>query len=179
MRKAIVAFLLFLFCLPLFSKGPKIEDIYYSFDNQHLYVSVSLQKGFLTQEVLDALDSTKPTTFTYEIEVAKSRLLWYDKTTHRVVVKKTFTYDNLTHQYELSVIKNDEPAEKKSLTSIDEVEKEISRLDDLDAGSIADLMPGENLYYIRVRVTLLKSYFLWLFPADVDTGWKEKALKTP
>ena len=179
MKKFAALFLLLLFSFPIFSKGPKVDEIFCRFDNQHLFVSFILQEGFLSQDVLDAIYSTKPVTFTYEIEVAKKRAVWYGKTTHRAVLRKTVIYDNLTQQYEITVTRDEEQTEKKSLTSLEEVEKELSRVGDTDMGLIVDLTPGENIYYVRARVTFLKSFFLWLFPASVDTGWKEKDLKTP
>lgn len=178
MRRFLAIFLL-IAAFSAQAKDPKVGKISCSFDNLHLFVAFSLSDGFLTQDVLDAINSTKPTTFTYEVEVAKKRIGWLDKTIVRRVVEKTVTYDNLTRQYDLVTAIDGEEKEKISLTSIEEVGESLKGLADLDMGSVVDLSPGEKAYYIRVRVTLLKNFVLWIIPSDEDTGWMEKELKTP
>jgi hypothetical protein len=178
MKKLLLLYIAF-FCLFIYAKGPKIGEINYSFEQQHLLVSFDLAEGAVSPEVIEAIDSTKPITFIYEIEVAKKRFAWFDKTTHSKVVEKTVTYDNLTHQYDVVTKIDDTEKEKVSLASIDEVKDKICKIENIDTGSVVDLSPGEKTYYVRVRATLLKGFFLWIIPSDVDTGWMEKDLKTP
>lgn len=165
--------------LAVHAKGPKVGEISCAFENLHLFASFSMQEGFLTPDVIESLGSTKPTTFTYEVEVAKKRTGWFDKTVLRKVVEKTVTYDNLTRQYDVVTIIDGEEKERASLTSIEEVAGSLGGVERVDMGSVVDMMPGEKAYYIRVRVTLLKNFILWIIPSDEDTGWKEKELKTP
>ncbi|HNQ78777.1 MAG TPA: DUF4390 domain-containing protein [Acidobacteriota bacterium] len=178
MRRSL-AILLLVAAFTVQAKGPKVGKISCGFDNLHLFVTFSLSDGFLSQDVLDAINSTKPTTFTYEVEVAKKRTGWFDKTIGRRVVEKTVTYDNLTRQYDLVTAVDGEEKEKISLISVEEVEESLKGMTALDMGSVVDLSPGERAYYIRVRVTLLKNFVLWIIPSDEDTGWTEKELKTP
>ena len=112
--------------LSVFAKSPKVGDISCAFENLHLFASFSMQEGFLTPDVLESLESTKPTTFTYEVEVTKKRIGWFDKTVLRKVVEKTVTYDNLTRQYDVITILDGEEKERFSLTSIDEVAAELA-----------------------------------------------------
>ena len=178
--KKFVLFLIFvLIPLLLFSKGPEISTISAEIENQHLFVNVIMDKNFANQDIVDALNSTNPITFTYEVELLKKKFVMPSKTMVKIKFKKTVQFDNLTNQYELKVYKEDELIDKVTLTSIDDVIKELSELKNVDLGAVVDLEPGENAYYLRARITLLKSFFLWVFPKDVDTGWMEKDLKTP
>lgn len=179
MKKLFAALIILFASVSVLSKGPEIEDISYSFERQHIFVSFSLKEGFLNQDMVEAINSTKEVTFKYEIELAKKKLLWVDKTILRTVIEKSVQYDNLTRQYEIKIFKDKELSDKKSLTSIDEVISELSTVGSVDLGSTADLSPGENVYYLRAKATLFKAFFLLLFPNDVDTGWKEKNIKTP
>lgn len=178
MRRFLALFLL-VAALSVQARGPKVGKISCNFDNLHLFVSFSLEEGFLSQDVLDSLNSTKPTTFTYEVEVAKKRTGWFDKTVCGRVVEKTVTYDNLTRQYDVVTVIDGEEKERVSLTSIEEVGDLLRGITSIDMGSVVDLSPGEKAYYIRVRITLLKNFVLWIIPSDEDTGWTEKELKTP
>lgn len=173
--------LIVLFCLSFAAsaKGPRIDRISCGFENLHLISSFYIGEGYLSEDVLEAINSTKPTTFTYEVEVAKKRTGWFDKTVLRKVIEKTVTYDNLTRQYDVATKIDGKETDKESLTSIEEVGEVLGRVENVDMGSVVDLMPGEKVYYIRVRVTLLKGFVLWIIPSDEDTGWKEKELKTP
>ncbi|GEM_PF-1602698 len=179
MKKLFFVVIIFLLSVSAFPKGPEIEDISYFFEKQHIFVSFFLKEGFLNKDIVEAIDSTKPITFRYEIELAKRKTLWIDKTILRTTIKKTVQYDNLTHQYEITIFQDEKVIEKKSLTSIDEVTTELSMVKEVNLGSTTDLSPGENVYYVRVQAILFKGFFLLLFPNDVDTGWKEKNIKTP
>ena len=150
-----------------------------SFRKQHIFVSFTLKEGFLTQEIIDAINSTNKITFKYEIELNKKKTLWFDSTILQSTIEKSVQYDNLTHQYEIIITVNQEIFDKKSLTSLEEVIVELSKIQFIDLGSTIDLSPGENIYYIRAKATLFKGFFLLLFPKDVDTGWKEKNIRTP
>jgi hypothetical protein len=179
MRKFFAALIIILASVSVFSKGPEIKDISYFFERQRIFVSFALKEGFLSQDIIDTINSTNPITFKYQIELAKKKTLWIDSTILKTVIEKTIQYDNLTHQYEITIIRDEKVIEKKTLTSLDEVILELSKVQSIDLGSTADLSPGENIYYIRAKATLFKSFFLLLFPNDVDTGWKEKNIKTP
>lgn len=179
MRKFIAALIVLLTSISIFPKGPEIEDIAYFFKEQHIFVSFTLKDGFLDQDIIEAINSTKEITFKYEIELSKKNLLWIDKTILKSVIEKSVQYDNLTHQYEIKIVKDKKVTDKKSLTSIEEVISELSSVNSIDLGSTTDLRPGKNIYYLRVKATLFKEFFLLLFPNDVDTGWKEKNIKTP
>jgi hypothetical protein len=177
--KRLFFFFLLIFSVSLYARGPRVGGVTCHFENLHLIASFYLEDGFLSPDVLEAVNSTKATTFTYEVEVAKKRTGWFAKTILKKVIEKTVTYDNLTRQYDLVTRIDDEEREKINLTSIDEVREHLGKIENMDIGSVVDLSPGEKIYYVRVRATLLKGFILWIIPSDVDTGWMEKDLKTP
>lgn len=179
MKKLILFFLLIYYPFFIFSKNPEILSIHTNIDKQHLQVSFSMEKDFANQDLLDAINSTNEVSFTYEAELLKKKIMLPDKSLLKMKVRKSVQFDNLTKQYEVKVYYGEEVKEKFVLTSLDEVLEELSGVKDLDLGVIVDLEPGERVYYIRVKITLLKSFFLWIFPRDVDTGWKEQDIKTP
>lgn len=179
MKRSFFFAVILLISISALAKNPEIEDISYFFEKQHIFVTFSLKEGFLNQDILEAIDSTNPVVFKYEIELARKKSFWIDKTVLRTVIEKTVQYDNLTRQYEITISQNGEVCEKKSMTSIEEVTKELSTIAEVNLGSTADLSPGENIYYLRAKATLFKGFFLLLFPNNVDTGWKEKSIKTP
>ncbi len=179
MKKFSLFFIFVLIPFLLFSKGPEISTISAEIKNQHLFIDVIMDKSFANQDVVEALNSTNPITFTYEVELLKKRYVLPSKTMVKIAFKKRVQFDNLTNQYELKVYKEEELIDKMTLTSIDDVIKELSEIKNVDLGAVVDLEPGENAYYLRARITLLKTFFLWIFPKDVDTGWMEKDLKTP
>lgn len=179
MRKILSIVFVFFITLQALSKSPEIKEISYSFEKQHIFVSFTLKEDFLNQEIIDAINSTNKIIFKYEIELNKKKTFWFDNTVLKSTIEKSVQFDNLAHQYEIITIVNQEIVDKKSLTSFEEVILELSKIESIDLGFIIDLSPGENIYYIRAKATLFKGFFLLLFPNDVDTGWKEKNIKTP
>lgn len=179
MKKRLFFFVFYLISILSFAGGPEVERILYYFENNHLFVSFSLRDDFFSEELIDAINSTEKVEIKYYVQILKRRTLYIDKTVCSCEIIKSVQYDNLTNQYELITKINGEKIEEKVLMSLSDVKMELSKVDYVDMGLITDLSPGENLYYLRVKAVLYKTFFLYIFPKSVDTGWKERNLKTP
>ena len=141
-----------------------------------LYATFGVRNAFAS-DVKEKIASGMPVTFTYFLEVARRRPLWFDKILIRKTVATTVTYDTLTHQYSLSKRVNDEVTETS--VAVDEAEMmrwmttlERVRLADPTALEGAD----DGSLYIRVKSRLQKRFVLFFIPWEVETGWEKVRL---
>ncbi|HKY33766.1 MAG TPA: DUF4390 domain-containing protein [Candidatus Polarisedimenticolia bacterium] len=137
-----------------------------------LYASFSVRDAF-DEDVRERLASGLPVEFTHYVEVARRRALWFDKTVLRKTITTTVTFDTLTRQYSLSKKVNDEVAETSVAVNEADMERWMTRLDQVRLGDPA-LMEGleEGSLYIRVKSRLVRRFVLLFIPWDVETGWE-------
>jgi len=141
-----------------------------------LYASFVLSDGF-SDEVREKIASGLPVTFTYYLEVARRRPLWFDKILLRKTVTTTVTYDTLTHQYSLSKKVNDEVTESSVAVNDADMMRWMTSLERVrlaDPTTLGDV-EGDSLY-IRVKSRLQKRFVLFFIPWDLETGWEKVRL---
>jgi hypothetical protein len=141
-----------------------------------LYTSFAVRNAF-TGDVKEKIASGLPVTFTYFMEVARRRPLWFDRILVRKTVATTVQYDTLTHQYSLSRRVNDEVTE----TSVAVEEADMMRwMTTLERVRLADptALRGadDGSLYVRVKSRLQKRFVLFFIPWDVETGWEKVRL---
>lgn len=161
------------------AKSPALKSVSYRFHEGRLLVSLQVGDPLRRDDVKEAIQSTRPITITYLFELRKSRTLWPDKTVAGAVMRRTVTYDNLTHQYAVATTVDGKELETEVLDDWDALQDLLGSVVDLPLGHVGDLQPGENLYLVRAQVHLLSDSFVWIIPKDVETDWKEVDLVTP
>ncbi len=144
-----------------------------------LYASFSLRDAF-SDEVRESIDSGLPVTFTYYLEVARRRPLWFDKILVRKSVATTVTYDTLTHQYSLSKRVNDEVTETSVAVNETDMMRWMTNLERVRLADPTTLTGAEDgSLYLRVKSRLQKRFILFFIPWDVETGWEKVRLSFP
>lgn len=143
-------------------------------------MSAELIDGF-TEDIMEAIDSGIPMTFTYTIELREISSFWVDSLVSTNTVSNTVQYDSLKKVYRLS--SSSKSFEKNIVTH------DINRLRDLMLNlkniPIASLkgLDDEERYYIRVKADLetdrfwfpLNYIFFFVPFNDVKTAWSESS----
>jgi hypothetical protein len=161
------------------AKSPALKALSYRFHEGRVLVSLQVGEPLHRDDVKEAIQSTRPITITYLFELRKNRSLWPDKTVVGVVMRRTVTYDNLTHQYTVVTTVDGKEVESVVLDDWEALAEIMGTVTDLSLGHVGDLKPGEKLYMVRAKVHLLSDSFIWIIPKDVETDWKEIELVTP
>jgi uncharacterized protein DUF4390 len=141
-----------------------------------LYASYAL-KGAFSDEIREQIASGLPITFSYYLEVARRRPLWFDKVLSRRTITTTATYDTLTHQYSLSKRVNDEVAETSVAVSEAEMMRWMTTLERVRLADPTSLEGAEDdSLYVRVKSRIQRRFILFFIPWDVETGWEKVRL---
>jgi len=161
------------------AKGPRIEELKTVFRDGQVVVSFGLGGAFERTDLQEAVQSTRPVTLTFSVEVVKKRLLWKNKVLGRRTVTRRITYDTLTRQYTVETDFGEGSPRTAVAASWEELAQACSRVDDLPVCPVADMEPDGSTYTLRAKVRLLEGFTLWIIPWDVETPWADEELKTP
>lgn len=144
-----------------------------------VYVSFALTGAF-TEEIHEEIEAGLTVTFKYELEVARRRPFWFDKTLARKTVTTSVTYDTLTHQYSLSKMVNDEVTETSVAVNESDMMLWMTRLDRVRMADPA-VLEGveEGSHYVRMKSRLKRRFVLLVFPSSTGTGWERVGLEAP
>lgn len=141
-----------------------------------IYASIAITGAF-DGEVRESIATGLPVTFSYYLEVARRRLLWFDKILVHKTVTTTVAYDTLTRQYSLTRRVNDEVTETSVAVDEAEMMRWMTRLNRVRLADPAALEGVEDgSLYVRVKSRFQRRFILYFIPWEVETGWEKVRL---
>ncbi|MFQ5671885.1 MAG: DUF4390 domain-containing protein [Nitrospinales bacterium] len=159
---------------------PAIVNIDVKTKGSMVTIGAMLIDGF-TEDIMEAIDSGIPMTFTYTIELRKISSLWIDSLVNTNVVSNTVQYDSLKKVYRISF--SSKNGQSKIVThDINRLRELMLNLRDVPIASLKKLNP-EQRYYVRVKADLETdrfwfpfNYIFFFVPFnDVKTAWAESS----
>jgi len=160
---------------PVCGRQARLSDIVVTNAAEHLIVYFSVEDCF-TAEMIQAIESGLPTTFTFYVQLDERRDFWWDRTVAELEVRHTVRYDQLKKHYELRFSEGDDEvitvqdfADARRLMS-EVVALEVISLDRLEKGGRYRLEMMAELDKIRLPLYLHYVFFflsLW----DFETDW--------
>lgn len=124
-------------------------------------------------EVEGAIRSGLPTTFTYDVELRRGSIFWFDKLMGSARIAVTVRYDNLTRRYQVSLMQDGRVAESRSTESADAVRRWVSIFESLPLFSTRELRSNTE-YYVRVRGRTSPrntwSFWPWARPSAIGSA---------
>lgn len=164
---------------PAWAKGPRIEGLKTQFRDGEVVVSFGLGGAFERTDLQEAVQSTRPVTLTFTVEVVKKRWYWKNKVLGRRTVARRISYDTLTRQYSVETNFGEGGPTTTAASSWEELAGACSRIEELPVCPVADMEPDGSVYILRAKVKLLDGFAFWILPWDVETPWADEELKTP
>jgi hypothetical protein len=135
-------------------------------------VSFTLANGF-TDELRSAIRSGLPATITYEIELRRDGLLWFDRTMATSTVTAGARFDNLTRQHQLSLSIGGRGEEPRLTEDENLVRTWMTEFKLLPLFSTAQLEANAE-YYVRVRARTrprVNWLLFWPWESGAPTGY--------
>ncbi|MBI5183133.1 MAG: DUF4390 domain-containing protein [Nitrospinae bacterium] len=157
-----------------------IDNISITNMSKEIRISATLHNGF-TENIVEAIESGVPVTFTYYLELCRKVPMWFDNKVSMRTIKRSLQYDTLKKEYEFTYL-DDKESSPKIIKGFDEIKELITRLDDVSLGSSKMLNPN-NKYYVRIRANMKSkrpwfpfNYILFFFSFfDFDTSWEKSS----
>jgi Domain of unknown function (DUF4390) len=104
----------------------------------------------VSHDIERAINSGLPTTLTYDVELRRSSMFWFDQLIGSARIAATVRYDALTRRYHVSLTHDGRVAEARSTADARTVKRWISDFHRLPLFSARRLRAGTD-YYVRVR----------------------------
>jgi hypothetical protein len=114
-------------------------------------IVVSFSTGrAVTPAVEQAIASGLPTTFTYDVELRRPSLLWFDKLVASARIAVTVRFEPLTRRYHVTLLQDGRVAEERSTDRVADVRQWVSVFERLPLFTTREL-EERTAYDVRVR----------------------------
>lgn len=155
--------------------NPRIENLSASPRAGKVSVRFTLAGAFGHDEMLEALRSGLPTSFTYRIEIFRDRPNWFDDGVAEARVEVICTYNSVTREYLLNYRRDRQLVRSETYTDLAALEQRMTRIDEEDLFEIGSRRPYK--LKVRVRADLMRGWLMYVIPWEVSTGWRETRVR--
>ena len=164
----------------LYAQEATITEFTVSNSNDQLTLYLTVTNCF-TDEMLTAVHNGIPITFTFYVDIYRSRSGWFDKKLREYQFNHTMKYDSLKKEYTVHREENDD---SRSTSSLDEAKLLMAEINGFEVLPLKEIAPHET-YIIEAKAKLARKslplYFHYLIPFtslwDFETDWHQLTLR--
>jgi hypothetical protein len=175
-RSLALAFLPFLVAASLAAAPtPTIENLAATAGNGKVSVRFSLAGAFANGEVIEALQSGLPTSFTYVVEIFRDRPNWFDDGIARARIEVICTFNSVTREYLLNYRRDDRLVRSETFTDLGALERSMTTVEERDLFDIGRRKPYK--LKVRAKADLMRGWLMYVIPWEVSTRWQETRVR--
>jgi hypothetical protein len=156
--------------------NPTIENLAATANAGKVSVRFTLAGAFQNGEMVEALKSGLPTSFTYSIEIFRDRPNWFDDSIAKARVEVICTYNSLTREYLLNLRRDKHLVRSETFMDLAELERAMTTVDEADLFEIGARKPYK--LKVRARAELMRGWLMYVIPWEVATNWREARVRT-
>ncbi len=177
MRASFISWILFL-AAPLpaaAAPNPTIENLSATAASGKVSVRFTLASAFQNGEMIEALRSGLPTSFTYSVEIFRDRPNWFDDSIAKARIEVICTYNSLTREYLLNHRRDKHLVRSETFTDLAQLERRMTSIDEADLFDIEGRKPYK--LKVRVKADLMRGWLMYVIPWEVSTKWREARVR--
>lgn len=152
--------------------NPTIENLAASARSGKVSVRFALTGAFGQEEMIEALKSGLPTSFTYTVEIFRDRPNWFDDGLAQARLEVICTYNSVTREYLLNYRRNRQLVRSETFTDLAALERRMTSIDEQDLFDIGGRKPYK--LKVRVKADLMRGWLMYVIPWEVSTNWRER-----
>ena len=177
MRSTLLCAFLALAATALIASPPKpsIKGLSATASHGKVTVKFSLEGAFRDGEMVEALRSGVPTTFTYYIEFFRDRPNWFDEDAGHARIEVICTYNSLTREYLLNYRRDRHLVRSETFTDLATLQHHMTTLDEVDLFDLGTRRPYKMK--VRAKADLMRGWLMYVIPWEVSTRWAETRVK--
>lgn len=161
--------------LPAAPPNPTIEQLSATAAAGKVSVRFTLAGAFDNAEMVEALKSGLPTSFTYSIEIFRDRPNWFDDSIANARVEVICTYNSLTREYLLNYRRDKKLVRSETFTDMAALERQMATVNEADLFDLGDRKPWKHK--VRVKADLMRGWLMYVIPWEVSTRWREARVR--
>jgi Domain of unknown function (DUF4390) len=155
--------------------NPTIQNLGATASGGKVSVHFTLAGAFRNGEMVEALRSGLPTSFTYSIEIFRDRPNWFNDSLAKARVEVICTYNSLTREYLLNLRRDRHLVRSETFTDLAELERRMTTVDEADLFDIGSRKPYK--LKVRAKADLMRGWLMYVIPWEVSTKWREARVK--
>jgi hypothetical protein len=155
--------------------NPKIENLAASARSGRVSVRFALAGAFAQEEMVEALRSGLPTSFTYTIEIFRDRPNWFDDGIAQARVEVICTYNSVTREYLLNYRRDRQLVRSETFSDLAELQRRMTSIDEQDLFDVGDRKPYK--LKVRAKADLMRGWLMYVIPWEMSTNWRETRVK--
>ena len=175
MRRLLVLLSLFVVSAQAEPPRPTIEGLAANAAQRKVSVRFTLDGAFRNGEMVEALQSGLPTSFTYNIEIFRDRPKWFNESVGRARVEVICTFNSLTREYLLNYRRDKHLVRSETFTDLAALVKGMTVIEETDLFDIGDRKPYK--LKVRVKADLMRAWLMYVIPWEMSTRWREARVK--
>jgi transposase len=153
----------------------KIENLAATAANGKVSVRFSLAGAFANGEMIEALQSGLPTSFTYVVEIFRDRPNWFDDGLARARIEVICTFNSVTREYLLNYRRDDRLVRSETFTDLAALERSMTTVEEMDLFDIGGRKPYK--LKVRAKADLMRGWLMYVIPWEVSTRWRETRVR--
>jgi Domain of unknown function (DUF4390) len=176
-RSLVLAFFPILMAVSLAAApSPKIENLAATAENGKVSVRFSLAGAFANGEMIEALQSGLPTSFTYVVEIFRDRPNWFDDGIAQARIEVICTFNSVTREYLLNYRRDDRLVRSETFPDLAALERSMTTVEEMDLFDIGRRKPYK--LKVRAKADLMRGWLMYVIPWEVSTRWRETRVHT-
>ncbi|HVS33578.1 MAG TPA: DUF4390 domain-containing protein [Thermoanaerobaculia bacterium] len=169
-------FLLLLTASTVFAGEPRIREMSAVAENGKVSVRFRMMDAFTNGEVVEALQSGLPTSFTYVVDIFRDRPNWFDDGIARTRIEVICTFNSVTREYLLNYRRDRKLVRSETFTDLAMLEARMTTVEEMDLFEIGDRKPWK--LKVRAKADLMRGWLFYVVPWEVSTGWHDVRVVT-
>jgi transposase len=172
-------FILLLICVAApcgLAADPRIENLSATAHTGRVSVRFALADAFGDGDMVEALQSGIPTSFTYEVELFRDRPNWFDEGVGRARIEVICTFNSVTREYLLNYRRDRKLVRSETFTDLAMLQAKMTAIEEPDLFDIGRRKPYK--LKVRARADLMRGWIFYVVPWEVSTRWREARVKT-
>jgi hypothetical protein len=154
---------------------PRIENLSAIATGGKVSVRFQLAGAFTSPEMVEALQSGLPTSFTYHVEIFRDHPNWFDDSIAKARIEVICTFNALTREYLLNYRRDRHLVRSETFTDLAELEARMTTVSEADFFDVPRWKPYK--LKVRVRADLMRGWLMYVIPWEVSSPWRETRVK--
>ncbi|HUP58841.1 MAG TPA: DUF4390 domain-containing protein [Thermoanaerobaculia bacterium] len=151
--------------------SPTIENLAAVARDGKVSVRFSLAGAFQNGEMVEALQSGLPTSFTYIVEIFRDRPRWFDDGIDRARLEVICVFNSVTREYTLNYRRERKLVRSETFTDLAALVQRMTTIEEPDLFDIGGRKPWK--LKVRTKADLMRGWRMYVIPWEISTRWKE------
>lgn len=150
---------------------PTIENLSATAAQGKVSVRFTLDGAFRNGEMVEALQSGLPTSFTYNVEIYRDRPYWFNDDFGRASVEVICTFNSVTREYLLNYRRDRRLVRSETFTDLAPLVKRMTAIEEPELFEIGTRRPYK--LKVRVKADLMRGWLMYVIPWEISTRWRD------